>query len=118
MNILPRYPQKNFAARHKESLSQKVVGDCAGGLLYALQAVPRKKAHSFQMRVLVLPRKGSEARAWAGFFFIRSGLADSKKVPPFYLIDSFAATGKWSEGYSVLFVRGAPTSEDLSRITQ
>lgn len=60
--------------------------------------------------------EGSAARV--GWVFIRSGLADSKKVPPFYLIDSFAATGKWSEGYSVLFARGAPTSEDLSRITQ
>ena len=48
VNILPRYPQKNFAARHKESLSQKVVGDCAGGLLYALQAVPRKKRIRFK----------------------------------------------------------------------
>ena len=36
----------------------------------------------------------------------------------FYLIDSLAATGKWSDGYYVLFARGAPTSEDLSRITQ
>ncbi len=56
--------------------------------------------------------------ARVGWVFIRSGLPDSKKVPPFYLIDSFAATGKWSEGYSVFFARGAPTSEDLSRITQ
>lgn len=79
MNILPRYPQKNFAARHKESLSQKVGGDCAGGLLYALQAVPRKKAHSFQMRVLVLPRKGSAARV--DWYFIRRALPHAKKVP-------------------------------------
>ena len=56
--------------------------------------------------------------ARVGWVFIRSGFPDSKKVPPFYLIDSFAATGKWSEGYSVLFARGAPRSEDLSRITQ
>lgn len=43
VNILPRYPQKNFAARHKESLSQKVGGDCAEDLLYAPKAMSRKK---------------------------------------------------------------------------
>lgn len=78
--------------------------------------MPRKKAHSFQMRVLVLPRKGSAVRV--DWYFIRRALPHAKKLPPFYLIDSLAATGKWSDGYSVLFARGAPTSEDLSRITQ
>ena len=58
---------KKFRCKAQRELVAKSCGRLCRGIIICVASRAAQKAHSFQMRVLVLPRKGSAARAWAGF---------------------------------------------------